>query len=410
MNQFKKFLRFSFGFSLIFVFLFVFDFEASAQETSSDCALQPGEPYTHYQTRTVYLITEKCTKRPFKSSDMYFTYFDSWSEVRSVSQNKLNSISDDPANFVPYGPKYDPQGGALAKIPSDNRVYLLLNDNKYWITNEDVFEKLNYKWSWIQDIAPALLDKYKTKGEINYTDHHPVGSLVKYEDSSKVYRVSKNSEGDLTKRHIPDEETFEALGYRFDRIVTIPKEESYITGEKYQTDQTNIDTQQVSDNSEENNNIDSSDDQGGFDQQKVEQLIHQKINNIRSQNNLPTFSYDSELVEIARKHSQDMIDRDYFSHNTPDGKTFHDRYQDYGYTCKNYGGENIAKAQWGVPIRTNAGEFNTVTNEAMAEAIVQMWMHSTGHKQNILIEAWKSEGIGVIKSKDNWVYVTQNFC
>lgn len=198
------------------------------------CALEDGAFYTHSDTRTVWKIdkdtSNSCTKRAVKSAKVYFTYEDDWSAVQSVAKNKIESIKDDSLGFIPLGPKYNPKGGALVKIPSDNRVYLLLDGKKYWITDQVVFNNLNYKWDWIQDVDPDLLNKYKTRGKINYTDHHPVGSLVKYYNNKKVYRIEKNESGELIRRHIKNKEVFNKLGHRFDRVVTIDNKEQYKIG------------------------------------------------------------------------------------------------------------------------------------------------------------------------------------
>ena len=194
------------------------------------------KPITYQGTPTVWLQTKRCTKRPFKSSKMFTTYFDSWDKVENMSKSKVMNIKDDKAGFVPFGPKAKEQGlmkgGALVKIPSDNRVYLLLGDKKYWITKENIFNELNYKWGWIQDISPQLLDKYESAGEINFTDHHPVNSLIKYPDSNKVYKLERDASKGIVKRHITDEEVFTQLGYRFDRVVTVDKDETYPDGSK----------------------------------------------------------------------------------------------------------------------------------------------------------------------------------
>lgn len=196
------------------------------------CPVTPGRFYTHPQTNAVWRVTNKvpCTKRPVQSSKIFFTYADSWSEVTSKPKQTIKNIKDDSAGFVPKGPKYDPKGGALVKIPSDNRVYLLLDEKKYWITKENIFEALNYKWEWIESVSPELLNKYKTKGEINYTDHHPTGSLIKYPDSNKVYRLEQKN-NQIVKRHIKSPEVFNKLNYRFSRVVTIDKGEKYATGQ-----------------------------------------------------------------------------------------------------------------------------------------------------------------------------------
>jgi len=198
-------------------------------QATGDCSLTLKQPYKHTQSPAVYYITSECTKRPFNRSDVYFTYFTSWSDVQLTTQAKLDAVADDELDFMPWGPLYDPQYGALVKIVKDPKVYLLLNTERYWITNAGVFESLNYAWAWIEDIATDLLDKYTLGSEINYTDHHPNYTLIKYADSPKVYRLEPDGE-EQVKRWIPDEPTFESLGYRWDRIVVIEDSEIYGDG------------------------------------------------------------------------------------------------------------------------------------------------------------------------------------
>ena len=138
---------------------------------------------------------------------------------------------------MPYGPKYDPQYGALVKTVTDPKVYLLLNNNKYWITNETVFNTLNYQWNWIEDVDQRLLDKYTTKTEITNTSTHPNYTLIKYHNNPKVYRLEPDSTdpNKQVKRYIPNETIFNQLNFRFDRVVTIDDSESYEDGGELRT-------------------------------------------------------------------------------------------------------------------------------------------------------------------------------
>jgi hypothetical protein len=181
----------------------------------------------------VYYITENCTKRAFNSAWSYKTYFTSWDDVLTSPEEKLTGIANDALGFMPKGPLYDPKYGALVKIVTDPRVYLLLGTEKYWITSETVFNTLNYDWGWIEDIDPRLLDKYTIGSEINYTDHHPSYTLVKYEDDAKVYRLEPdpNDASKQVKRHIKNEAAFNALNFRWDRIVVLENSEQYADGE-----------------------------------------------------------------------------------------------------------------------------------------------------------------------------------
>ncbi|MFB6181918.1 MAG: thermonuclease family protein [Candidatus Magasanikbacteria bacterium] len=197
---------------------------------AKDCKLDKKVPYTHKNTRSIWFITKECTKRPFQSGKVYKTYFDSYSAVEITDKEVLQNVPDDKAGFMPWGPNYSPKNGALVKVPSDSTVYFLYSNKKHRIKNQKVFEELNYQWNWVQDVAPSLLKKYEKGDEIDYLDHHPTGSLIKYNDSPKIYKLEKK-EGEIVKRHIKTRDVFRKLNYRLDRVITIDKNETYKTGE-----------------------------------------------------------------------------------------------------------------------------------------------------------------------------------
>jgi hypothetical protein len=210
----------------------------------SSCPLPLNRAYKSPSSPSVYYVSQAhhadgsvdtsipCTKRAFTTSQKFFTYFTNWNQVVPTTESVLKSIPLDPLGFMPEGPLYDPQYGALVKIVADPKVYLLLGGNKYWITSEAVFTGLKYSWSWIEGVADELLNKYITKEEITYTDHHPNYTLVKYQSSPKVYRLESHPTDSTkqVKRHVTDEATFRALHFRWDRIVTIDETETYETG------------------------------------------------------------------------------------------------------------------------------------------------------------------------------------
>jgi uncharacterized protein YkwD len=51
-----------------------------------------------------------------------------------------------------------------------------------------------------------------------------------------------------------------------------------------------------------------------------------------------------------------------------------------------------------------------MTMEEIASQVVNGWMNSPGHRENILNARYDREGIGIAVSSDGKVYVTQNFC
>lgn len=203
-----------------------------APVSSQNCPVSPDSAIKTADTNTIYYITTRCTKLRVPSPALYFTYFTTWNSVQLTTQTIVNSIPAEPTGFFPYGPLYRPQYGALVKQPFDPKVYLILNDTKYWITSPDVFETLGYEWSWIEGVDPRFLDKYPTGSEITDMAKHPNYTIVKYANSPRVYRLEPSSSDttQLVKRWIPDEATFVSLQFRWDRILTIPQTFVYSDG------------------------------------------------------------------------------------------------------------------------------------------------------------------------------------
>jgi uncharacterized protein YkwD len=153
--------------------------------------------------------------------------------------------------------------------------------------------------------------------------------------------------------------------------------------------------------------------------ERIEVLVHQEINERRQQHGLDTLSYDEELEDVADYHSEDMAENGYFAHESPGGETLGDRYDRFGYDCRvstggnSYatGAENIAYTYWETNLE--GGVYHD-SNRDVAEGLVNQWMNSTGHRENILRDYWENEGIGVSITTDSKgrtrIYATQNFC
>jgi uncharacterized protein YkwD len=151
----------------------------------------------------------------------------------------------------------------------------------------------------------------------------------------------------------------------------------------------------------------------------LEKRIHALINREREKHGLSRLVWDDALARVARGHSKDMAKRSYFSHDSPEGRDFSFRYLQQGTTCSirigntiYTGAENIALISLYRSITTINGAAypDWYTAEQLAEAAVQGWMNSPGHRKNILTPHWLNEGIGVNISSDDKVYITQNFC
>lgn len=151
----------------------------------------------------------------------------------------------------------------------------------------------------------------------------------------------------------------------------------------------------------------------------LEQRIHQLINQERRGQRLTALAWDDALARVARLHSRDMGSRGYFSHDSPEGRDFSDRYKREGYACAlrtgntiHLGGENIFQNNLYDSVTTVNGRayYDWISEAKIAETTVQGWMRSPGHRKNILTPHWKRQGIGVFITPDGKVYITQNFC
>ena len=103
----------------------------------------------------------------------------------------------------------------------------------------------------------------------------------------------------------------------------------------------------------------------------------------REQVGIPPLLWDSELRGIARSHSSDMAENNYFAHRNELGDRATERGVRAGYQCSkgtSFGlGENL--------------EF--ATGQLTPEETVQGWMDSPGHRKNMLSRSYDRIGIGV---------------
>lgn len=133
-----------------------------------------------------------------------------------------------------------------------------------------------------------------------------------------------------------------------------------------------------------------------LEESTTEDLVHERINEAREERGLEPLPVDSELQHVARAHSEDMAERGFFNHTTPDGVDPETRVERAGVECRAVG-ENIVTLS-----RSNH-------EEPLADDIVEAWLDSPGHLMNIVSDDWERTALGVV-ADDDTVYVTQKFC
>jgi uncharacterized protein YkwD len=125
---------------------------------------------------------------------------------------------------------------------------------------------------------------------------------------------------------------------------------------------------------------------------QMEAQVRQRINAIRQKQGLSQLRNNEKLAQVARNYSQQMAEKKFFSHTSPEGSTMVQRVQSARIFYLMVG-ENL---------------FMCTNVPQPVPSAVQGWMDSPGHRANILRPEYRETGIGVWR-KGNSYYVTQLF-
>ncbi|MDO8508268.1 MAG: CAP domain-containing protein [Nanoarchaeota archaeon] len=112
------------------------------------------------------------------------------------------------------------------------------------------------------------------------------------------------------------------------------------------------------------------------------------VNEERAKLGRGVLTYNDKLTKAGVLHAEDMIDKNYFSHTSIDGRSFVQRIneQGYGYSAI---GENIAYHS-GTP---------------SASKVFSMWKNSPGHYSNMISSKYTEMGLGVVYDGRRTIYV-----
>ncbi len=120
---------------------------------------------------------------------------------------------------------------------------------------------------------------------------------------------------------------------------------------------------------------------------QFEQEVVDLTNQERAKQGLPALKVDTELSKVARAKSKDMAANGYFAHNSPTYGSPFDMMKQFGISYST-AGENIAKGQ------------------RSPQEVVNAWMNSQGHRENIMNAKFTHIGVGYVEQGNHW---TQQF-
>ena len=126
-------------------------------------------------------------------------------------------------------------------------------------------------------------------------------------------------------------------------------------------------------------------------QSDEEYSIYELVNRERSKSRLSYLEWNDDLANVARNFSRQMAREGFFSHADRNGRTVIERAGDTQWTKI---GENLFMC-------ARMNNFTTFS--------VRGWMRSSSHRKNILDREWTDTGIGIYRTRDDRIYVTQLF-
>ncbi|HLR70429.1 MAG TPA: CAP domain-containing protein [Pseudogracilibacillus sp.] len=127
-----------------------------------------------------------------------------------------------------------------------------------------------------------------------------------------------------------------------------------------------------------NDEASESDQLDAFEREVVE-----LTNEEREKHDLSPLQIDQDLSNVARKKSKDMAKEGYFDHESPTYGSPFDMIKSYDIDYY-AAGENIAKGQ------------------QTPQEVVDAWMDSPGHRENILNDDFTHIGVGFVEDGSHW--------
>lgn len=127
---------------------------------------------------------------------------------------------------------------------------------------------------------------------------------------------------------------------------------------------------------------------------QVERSAFALLNQKRAERGLKPLVWNDKVAAIARLHSRNMAEFEFFNHRGLDGKLVSDRADKGGLVGWGAIGENIA--------------FNRGFDDPVLKA-VNLWLSSTTHYQNLMDATWQDSAVGVAIAADGSYYFTQVF-
>jgi len=140
-----------------------------------------------------------------------------WDRVRDIDQTSFNNIPTGPAlaSIKPTSPSF--AEGSLVRLSGRPEVYVIQGGRKCYIPDPETFNTRGYRWDQVRDVDATTFNNIPTGTPLASVKPTapPVseGSLIRLRGTPDVYVIQSGR-----KCRIPDPETFNKRGYKWDQI------------------------------------------------------------------------------------------------------------------------------------------------------------------------------------------------
>ena len=125
-----------------------------------------------------------------------------------------------------------------------------------------------------------------------------------------------------------------------------------------------------------------------------ENEVFQLVNRERTRSRLPVLEWNPDAARLARSYSKRMARDGFFDHYDPEGNSVIER------------AESARLKHWS---RIGENLFVCDAFDGFAEFAIRGWLKSPTHRQNMLDRSWTSTGIGIARSRNGDIYITEVF-
>lgn len=292
------------------------------------------------------------------------------SSVNQTGQVQAVKITADNCN-VTVG--CDPNSAVLQTCDKDTTLNVLSEINKDWVAVKLDNNQIGFVPQ--QQCTPVLPDSALNKGNVQT----PQGGNVQAPSGGNQNTANKNGYDNPSK--------------------TPPTRDNpniMQTPEKNNTNNNTTNQQQTpggdTTTPPQNNNVETNNNENTTTNQNIaneEQQLINLINQSRQQNGLKPLTADNQLSEVARIKSKDMIDKNYFSHNSP---TYGDPFK----MLNDFGIQYLRAAE-------------NIAGNSTVEKAHEALMNSPGHRKNILNPEFTHIGVGIQKGSQYGYMFTELF-